>query len=158
MPNSQRYLSLKQKTPAEWALRGSRGRGKREDLDEMKEAGADLPLPEVYIRVALVVEEDGTAVPILSPSASESRAEKESVEPTPHSPAEPSAFATPPGRAEDEYCPCLYDGSVWVEEMELLRDEAHPPETSLDVTLAVRNIPGNPSWQSKSTSQWHRAS
>eukprot|EP00965_Chrysotila_dentata_P197967 6178519-Pleurochrysis_carterae.AAC.2 len=42
--------------------------------------------------------------------------------------------------------------------MELLRDEARPPETSLDVTVAVCNIPGDPLWQTKSTSQWHRAS
>eukprot|EP00965_Chrysotila_dentata_P149185 4927061-Pleurochrysis_carterae.AAC.1 len=111
------------------------------DLDEMKEACAELPWPEVYIRVALAVEEDGTAVLIISPSAIEGRAESESVESTPHS------LAAPP----------LYDGPVWIEEMELLRDEAHLPETSLDVTIAVRNLPGNPLWQSKSTSQWRRA-
>eukprot|EP00965_Chrysotila_dentata_P068010 2249657-Pleurochrysis_carterae.AAC.2 len=127
------------------------------DRDETKEVGADLPVPGMYVRVALEVEQDGIAVLILSPSASEGQAEKESVEPTPHSPAGPCASTTPPDRTEDEHCPALYDGPVWIEEMELLR-EAHPPETSLDVTIAVCNIPGNPSWQSKSTSQWHRAS
>eukprot|EP00965_Chrysotila_dentata_P014218 471413-Pleurochrysis_carterae.AAC.2 len=112
---------------------------------------ADSPPPEI-------IEEDGTVLLILPSSAGEIRAERESVEPTSHSPAEPCASTTPPDQTEDQHCPALYDGLVWMEEIELLRDEAHPPKTSLDVAIAVCNIPGNPSWQSKSTSQWHRAS
>eukprot|EP00965_Chrysotila_dentata_P081975 2705171-Pleurochrysis_carterae.AAC.1 len=57
--------------------------------DKKEKVFADPPLPEMYVKVALAVEEDGTAVLILSSSASEGRAEKESVESTPHSPAEP---------------------------------------------------------------------
>eukprot|EP00965_Chrysotila_dentata_P105938 3498947-Pleurochrysis_carterae.AAC.2 len=45
------------------------GRKTAPNLDKMKEAGADLPLPEVYVRVARAVE-DGTAMLILSPLAS----------------------------------------------------------------------------------------
>eukprot|EP00965_Chrysotila_dentata_P183735 6066756-Pleurochrysis_carterae.AAC.2 len=65
------------------------GRKTVPNLDKMREAGADLPLPEEFVRVALAVEEDGTAVLILSPSASEGQAEKRNIESTPHSPAEP---------------------------------------------------------------------
>eukprot|EP00965_Chrysotila_dentata_P131196 4337067-Pleurochrysis_carterae.AAC.1 len=68
-------------------MRASRA---RRDGGGYKAVGADLPLPEVYVRVALAVGEDGTAVLILSSLASEGRAsEKESVESTLHSPAEP---------------------------------------------------------------------
>eukprot|EP00965_Chrysotila_dentata_P117710 3889459-Pleurochrysis_carterae.AAC.1 len=124
------------------------------DSDEMKEACVDHPLPKVYIRVALAVEEDGAAVLIISPPAIESRAERESDESTSHSPAEPSALTTLPGRADDEHCSALYGGPVWIEEMELLRDKAHPPETSFGVTIiGVHNLPGNPLWQSKSTAR-----
>eukprot|EP00965_Chrysotila_dentata_P212654 6187166-Pleurochrysis_carterae.AAC.3 len=54
-------------------------------------------------------------------------------------------------KAVDNHCPALYDGPAWIENTELLHDDAQPPETSLDVTIAVRNRAGNPFWQSKST-------
>eukprot|EP00965_Chrysotila_dentata_P254862 6212019-Pleurochrysis_carterae.AAC.1 len=101
--------------------------------------------------MVLAVEEDGTALLILSSSASEDRAEKESVEFTRHSPAKPFPPTTSPDRADDEPCAALYDGPFWIEEMELFLDEARIPEKSLDVTVAVCNIPGNLSWQPKST-------
>eukprot|EP00965_Chrysotila_dentata_P058235 1930844-Pleurochrysis_carterae.AAC.1 len=97
------------------------------DLDEMKEACADPPLPKSALLSVLII----------LPPAIESRAERESVESTPHSPAEPSALKTSPGGADDEHCSALYAEPVWIKEMELLRDAAHPPETSLDVTIAV---------------------
>eukprot|EP00965_Chrysotila_dentata_P129130 4268673-Pleurochrysis_carterae.AAC.1 len=51
------------------------------DSDEMKGACADLLLPEVYVRVTLTLEEDGTIVLIISPPAIEGRAERKSVSP-----------------------------------------------------------------------------
>eukprot|EP00965_Chrysotila_dentata_P247093 6207544-Pleurochrysis_carterae.AAC.1 len=84
---------------------------------------------------------------------------RESVESTPQLSAEPSALATSQGQANDEYCSALDNGPVCIKKMELLRDEAHPPKTSFDVTIAVRNlVPGNASWQSKFAAQHHRAS
>eukprot|EP00965_Chrysotila_dentata_P082536 2724593-Pleurochrysis_carterae.AAC.1 len=50
---------------------------------------ADPPPPEMYVKVALAVEEDGTALLIFSSSASKGRAEKESIKSTPHSPTKP---------------------------------------------------------------------
>eukprot|EP00965_Chrysotila_dentata_P194512 6176411-Pleurochrysis_carterae.AAC.1 len=65
--------------------------------DEKEKVPADPPLQEMYVKVALAVEEDGTVVLILSSSASEGRAEKESVESTDlrtHQ-LSPSALANP---------------------------------------------------------------
>eukprot|EP00965_Chrysotila_dentata_P015776 522095-Pleurochrysis_carterae.AAC.1 len=56
---------------------------------EKEKVFANPPLPETYAKVTLAVEEDGTTRLILSSSTSEGRAEKESVEFTPHSPTEP---------------------------------------------------------------------
>eukprot|EP00965_Chrysotila_dentata_P053497 1775440-Pleurochrysis_carterae.AAC.4 len=70
------------------ALDVSFPRGARQS-NEKEKVLADPPPPEMYVKVALSVEEDGTALLILSSSESEGRAEKESVESTPHSPAEP---------------------------------------------------------------------
>eukprot|EP00965_Chrysotila_dentata_P013418 444381-Pleurochrysis_carterae.AAC.1 len=50
------------------------------------------PPPETYVEVTLAVEENGKALLILSSSTNEGRAGKESVEFTPHSPAEPIRF------------------------------------------------------------------
>eukprot|EP00965_Chrysotila_dentata_P231061 6198132-Pleurochrysis_carterae.AAC.1 len=57
--------------------------------DEKGEASAGPPPPAAYIEVNLEVEENGRALLILSSSTKEGRAKKESVEFTPHSPAEP---------------------------------------------------------------------
>eukprot|EP00965_Chrysotila_dentata_P198314 6178711-Pleurochrysis_carterae.AAC.1 len=102
--------------PVEWALkwnqRSREAKLRRMHPDEMNEARLDPTLPEVYVRVALAVEEDGTAVLIISPPAIEGRAERESVEPTLHSPAQPSAFTTPPDRADDEHAPPCSTGAT----------------------------------------------
>eukprot|EP00965_Chrysotila_dentata_P060365 2000631-Pleurochrysis_carterae.AAC.1 len=63
---------------------------------KMKEACVDPSPPRLYVRVSLAVEEESTALLIISPPAEESRAEKEIVESTPHSPAEPPAPSPPP--------------------------------------------------------------
>eukprot|EP00965_Chrysotila_dentata_P260134 6213796-Pleurochrysis_carterae.AAC.3 len=59
---------------------GRRSGGKRK-------AFADPPPPKTYVEVTLAVKENGRALLILSSSTKEGRAEKESVEFTPHSPA-----------------------------------------------------------------------
>eukprot|EP00965_Chrysotila_dentata_P143241 4733352-Pleurochrysis_carterae.AAC.1 len=61
----------------------------------MEKVFADPPPPETYIEVTLAVEENGKALLILSSSTSKGRAEKESVESTPHSPAEPICIGGP---------------------------------------------------------------
>eukprot|EP00965_Chrysotila_dentata_P089183 2945166-Pleurochrysis_carterae.AAC.1 len=61
--------------------------GRRSDVKG--EAFADPPSPETYLEVSLTVEENGRVSLILSSSTKEGRAEKESIEFTPHSPAEP---------------------------------------------------------------------
>eukprot|EP00965_Chrysotila_dentata_P116905 3863987-Pleurochrysis_carterae.AAC.1 len=63
--------------------------------DEKGEALVDPPPPETYIEVTLAVEENGRALLILSSSTKEGWAEKESVEFTPHSPAEPIRIGGP---------------------------------------------------------------
>eukprot|EP00965_Chrysotila_dentata_P060093 1993135-Pleurochrysis_carterae.AAC.1 len=63
--------------------------------DEKGKVFADPPPPEPYVEVTLAVEEDGKALLILSSSTSKGRAEKESVEFTPHSPAEPIRVGGP---------------------------------------------------------------
>eukprot|EP00965_Chrysotila_dentata_P029798 990793-Pleurochrysis_carterae.AAC.1 len=56
--------------------------------DEKGEAPAEPSPPETYLEVTLAVEENGKALLILSSATRESRAEKENVEFTPHSPAQ----------------------------------------------------------------------
>eukprot|EP00965_Chrysotila_dentata_P025048 830803-Pleurochrysis_carterae.AAC.1 len=56
---------------------------------EKGETFADPSPPETYVEVVLAVEENGTALLILSSSTKEGRAEKKSVEFTPHLSAEP---------------------------------------------------------------------
>eukprot|EP00965_Chrysotila_dentata_P225035 6194534-Pleurochrysis_carterae.AAC.1 len=90
------------------------------DSDKMEDASIDSSPPGPYVRVSLAVVGEGTiAALIISLLAIKSQAEREreSVEPTQHSPAELFALATSLlGRANDEHCSALYDGPVWVEE------------------------------------------
>eukprot|EP00965_Chrysotila_dentata_P079124 2609273-Pleurochrysis_carterae.AAC.1 len=64
----------------------SRSKGGRRS-EEKGEALADSPLPGTYIEVTLAVEKNGKALLTLSSTMKEGRAERESVESTPHSPA-----------------------------------------------------------------------
>eukprot|EP00965_Chrysotila_dentata_P200609 6180068-Pleurochrysis_carterae.AAC.3 len=80
----------------------------------------DPPLPALYVKVALAVEEDGTAVLIVSPLAVEGQTERKSVD-TPLPSAEPPPSTTSPGQTDNEPCAALHEGTVWIEEIELLR-------------------------------------
>eukprot|EP00965_Chrysotila_dentata_P197966 6178519-Pleurochrysis_carterae.AAC.1 len=65
--------------------------------NEMEKVLVDPPPLEMYVRVALAVEKDGTALVLISASStSQHRDEKESVESTPRSPAEPLPPTTSP--------------------------------------------------------------
>eukprot|EP00965_Chrysotila_dentata_P012109 397017-Pleurochrysis_carterae.AAC.2 len=56
---------------------------------------------------------------------------------TPGSVGEPSIFTTSKDRVGDSSRSAMYDGPVWIEELELLRYETHPPKTSLQASWAT---------------------
>eukprot|EP00965_Chrysotila_dentata_P212635 6187153-Pleurochrysis_carterae.AAC.1 len=85
------------------------------DRDKMRDTCVDSPPPRPYIKASLLVVGEGTAVFIISLLAIESQAERERAESTPHSPAEPSALATSPGRGYIlGRCTHALSGTAWM--------------------------------------------